>query len=239
MVKKNLFLYTFIILIVILIGLFVFDFFYRTLYYKNHIKECKTKDTFCGIQIINISIPNDYIPKLKDIGNKFGKRIEILKKHQKNIPSKTLIEKMPDIENWYNSLAPIVSNYIGEKVIALDNSIQTRLSLVVYEKEGDYIDWHFDTNHYTGRFFTLLVPITLEPSCGNYQYKNEDERDIDIEINKNQAILFEGDKIFHRGKALCRDDYRVILSLTFVTSRDMNMWNYTMHKIKEFGIFGK
>ena len=81
--------------------------------------------------------------------------------------------------------------------------------------------------------------VKVEVEAMKVKDENEDEKDVDIEIHKNQAILFEGDKVFHRGKALCKDDYRVILSLTFVTSREMNLWNYTMHKIKEIGIFGK
>ena len=55
---------------------------------------------------------------------------------------------------------------------------------------------------------------------------------------KRLYILFEGDKVFHRGKMLCKDQFRVILSLIYVTSDYMNPWNYAMHKIKEFGIYG-
>ena len=122
--------------------------------------------------------------------------------------------------------------------MALDDTIKTRMTLVVYNQEGDFIDWHFDTNHYSKRFFTLLIPVTLEKTCGNYQYKDEDEKDTDVELVKGQALLFEGDKVYHRGKMLCSGQNRVILSFTFVTSDTMNLWNYTMHKIKELGVYG-
>ena len=55
---------------------------------------------------------------------------------------------------------------------------------------------------------------------------------------KRLYILFEGDKVFHRGKMLCKEQFRVILSLIYVTSDYMNPWIYAMHKIKEFGIYG-
>ena len=37
---------------------------------------------------------------------------------------------------------------------------------------------------------------------------------------------------------LCKEQFRVILSLIYVTSDYMNPWIYAMHKIKEFGIYG-
>jgi len=229
----------FVVIILTILSLFIFDFLYRTLHYTNHIKECSTTDKFCGLQVINLSFPEKHISKLLEISELHGKRVEIPKKHQKNISNKILSNEMPEINEYYKECSIIVSKYIGSDVTPLPNDIQNRMTLVVYEKEGDYIDWHFDTNHYEGRFFTLLIPITLEPTCGNYQYKNEEEKDTDVEINKGQAILFEGDKVYHRGKMLCKDQHRVILSMTFVTSQKMNTWNYTMHKIKEFGIYGQ
>jgi hypothetical protein len=117
--------------------------------------------------------------------------------------------------------------------------IKTRICLVVYEKEGDYIDWHFDTNHYNGRFFTLLIPVSTESTCGNYVYKDHTEVEQILEVEKSQAIFFEGDKVFHRGKELCANQRRVILSLTFVTDYSMNVWNYCLHKVKELGVLGK
>jgi len=243
MAKKTNFFFYFLVALSIITAitlcLFIFDFLYRTLYYKNLLKDCPSTDNFCGLQIINLSIPDPYVNKLVKISEDHGVRVEIPKKHQKNISSKILLNQMPEINDYYKQCTNIVSNYIGEPVKTLGSDIQNRMTLVVYEKEGDYIDWHFDTNHYEGRFFTLLIPITLEPTCGNYQYKDHTEKDVDVEINKGQAILFEGDKVYHRGKMLCKEQHRVILSLTFVTSDTMNTWNYAMHKIKEFGIYGK
>jgi hypothetical protein len=239
MIKKNIVLIGFAVLVLTVIGLFIFDFLYRTLKYENHLKDCPKSDKFCGLQIINLSLPEKYVSKMLEISEIHGKRIEIPRKHQKNISSKILNSEMPEINDYYSECSLVISKYIGADVKPLPNDTQNRMSLVVYEKEGDYIDWHFDTNHYEGRFFTLLVPITLEPTCGNYQYKDHTEKDTDVEINKGQAILFEGDKVYHRGKMLCKDQHRVILSMTFVTSGKMNTWNYTMNKIKEYGIYGQ
>lgn len=215
------------------------DLLYRTLFYKNYLKTCVDKDSFCGIQVINLSLPEEYRSKLLKLSETNGIRIEIPKKHQKNISYNELKKEVPDIDDWYESLSSVLSPYIDETLKVVPKDIKTRICLVVYEKEGDYIDWHFDTNHYNGRFFTLLIPISTEATCGNYVYKDHNEKEEIIEVEKSQAIFFEGDKVYHRGKELCANQRRVILSLTFVTDDSMNIWNYCLHKVKELGVFGK
>ena len=231
--------YTPIVLILILSLAFGIDFLYRTLFYRDHLTECIANDSFCGIQIINLTIPPEFVDTMLELSITEGTRIEIPKKHQKNIPSSTLEKNIPELEEWYNSIPTILYNYVGTELTVVPSDIKTRIVLVVYEKEGDYIDWHFDTNHYDGRFFTLLVPITTEETCGSYQYRNHNGVEQSLELSKGQAIFFEGDKVFHRGKELCANERRVILSMTFVTDTHMNYWNHTMHKIKELGVFGK
>jgi len=189
--------------------------------------------------VINLSLPEQFRKKLLELSKTHGKRIEIPKKAQKNISYGILKKELPDIDEWYNSLPMTLSPYIDETLKVVPEDIQTRICLVVYEKEGDYIDWHFDTNHYDGRFFTLLVPVSTEATCGNYMYRDHNENEKVLEVEKSQAILFEGDKVYHRGRELCANQRRVILSMTFVTSDYMNPWNYCLHKVKELGIFGK
>lgn len=236
--KFNYFLIPLIVFVLIVIA-FIIDFLYRTLYYRNHLKTCIDKDSFCGIEIINLSLPEQFRNKLLKISETKGKRIEIPKKYQKNISYDELKKELPDIDEWYNSLPMVLSPYLNDTLKVVPSDIKTRICLVVYEKEGDYIDWHFDTNHYDGRFFTLLVPVSTESTCGNYVYRDHNENEQIVEVEKSQAIFFEGDKVYHKGKELCANQRRVILSMTFVTNDTMNLWNYCLHKIKELGVFGK
>jgi hypothetical protein len=230
-------LYSIVILLIILIIYFFYDFYCRTLIYKNYLKDCNTT-SFCGIKVIDLHLPHEYRYKLLDLAKNKGVRIEMYKKKQKNISYNEVSKAIYGIESWYNSISYTISSVIGEKVIPLNKEFKNRLSLIVYEKEGDYIDWHFDTNHFEGRYFTLLVPVTFKKTCGNYVFKNKDEQDITLELQENQAILFEGDKVYHAGKKLCNNQFRAILSLTFITNDKMNTWNYLMNSIKQFGIFG-
>jgi hypothetical protein len=203
-------------------------------------KNCpKDSDNFCYIKKIPLSIPKEYIAPLLLISQEEGKRIEIIKKRQKSISIKRLEARLPEIVEWYKTLPSVISEVVGTAVQITPIDQPNSLSLVVYEKEGDFIDWHFDTNHYSGRYFTLLIPVTFEPTCGNYQYKDADEEVQTVELKVGEAVLFEGDRVFHRGKELCRDQRRVILSCTFTTSQYIPPSEIAINTVKNLGVFGE
>jgi len=227
-------------IILLLVITFVIYFLYRTTYYINYLKNCpENSKEFCYIKKIPLKLPKDYIAPLLLISNEEGKRVEIYKKKRKAISVKRIQSRFPEIVEWYKNLPPYISEIIGTQVQIIPIEQGNSLSLVVYEKEGDYIDWHFDTNHYNGRYFTLLVPVTFEATCGNYEYKNKEEENTTLELQDGEAILFEGDKIFHRGKELCKNQRRVVLSCTFSTSQDMPPQEVAINTVKNWGIFGE
>lgn len=237
--NKNILFYVFVLLIVLIVG-FVVYFMYRTTYYINYLKNCPSDpETFCYIKKIPLEMPAKFIAPLLLISSEEGKRVEIYKKKQKAISVKRIEARFPEVVEWYKGLPDYISQIIGTRVQILPIEQGNSLSLVVYEKEGDHIDWHFDTNHYNGRYFTLLIPVTFEPTCGNYQYKDRDEKEVTLELEKGEAILFEGDKIFHRGKELCKNQRRVVLSCTFSTSQDMPPQEVLINTVKNWGIFGE
>lgn len=230
----------FALIVILSIIIFAAYFLFRTIHYHNHMKNCpKDSDNFCYIKKIPLSIPKEYIAPLLLISQEEGKRIEIIKKRQKSISIKRLEARLPEIVEWYKTLPSVISEVVGTAVQITPIDQPNSLSLVVYEKEGDFIDWHFDTNHYSGRYFTLLIPVTFEPTCGNYQYKDADEEVQTVELKVGEAVLFEGDRVFHRGKELCRDQRRVILSCTFTTSQYIPPSEIAINTVKNLGVFGE
>lgn len=229
------------VILVTIITAFILQFMYRTTFYVNHLKSCNpatSGEKFCHIKKFPLEMPPEFYEPLLTIARQEGVRIEIPKKRQKAIRCQTLAVKLPQILEWYKSLEPTVSEIIGDKVMITPLKEPNSLCLVVYEREGDYIDWHFDTNHYDGRYFTMLIPVTKEPTCGNYQYKDADEKVQDVELKRGEAVIFEGDRVFHRGKELCKNQVRVILSCTFTTSQEISPQEVVLQTAKNIGIFG-
>ena len=235
---SSLFLLVFLIVITAMCLLMVY-FVFRTTYYVNYLTECNPKAPFCYIKKIKLSIPNEFLGPLDEIAQREGTRVEIYKKRQKAVSIQKLQANLPEIVEWYKGLTRQISEAIGEEVKVTPLNQPNSLSLVVYEKEGDFIDWHFDTNHYNGRYFTLLLPVTTAPTCGNYQYRNAMGETETLYLQQGEAILFEGDRVFHKGKELCKNQRRVVLSCTFTSSHTITPPEAILNFIKNWGIFGE
>ena len=235
---SSLFLLVFLIIITAMCLLMVY-FVFRTTYYVNYLTECNPKAPFCYIKKIKLSIPNEFLAPLDEIAQREGTRVEIYKKRQKAVSIQKLQANLPEIVEWYKGLTRQISEAIGEEVKVTPLNQPNSLSLVVYEKEGDFIDWHFDTNHYNGRYFTLLLPVTTAPTCGNYQYRNAMGETETLYLQQGEAILFEGDRVFHKGKELCKNQRRVVLSCTFTSSHTITPPEAILNFIKNWGIFGE
>ena len=235
---SSLFILVFLIVITAMCLLMVY-FVFRTTYYVNYLTECNPKAPFCYIKKIKLSIPNEFLAPLDEIAQREGTRVEIYKKRQKAVSIQKLQANLPEIVEWYKGLTRQISEAIGEEVKVTPLNQPNSLSLVVYEKEGDFIDWHFDTNHYNGRYFTLLLPVTTAPTCGNYQYRNAMGETETLYLQQGEAILFEGDRVFHKGKELCKNQRRVVLSCTFTSSHTITPPEAILNFIKNWGIFGE
>jgi hypothetical protein len=113
----------------------------------------------------------------------------------------------------------------------------TSCAIIIYEKENDWINYHYDYNYYNGRFFTVLIPITTNLTCTKFEFKvNNQLKKIDL---VNNSIIFEGNYLWHSGSKLCKDQYRAILSCQFVTDNTMNLINRFRIKLKDYAFIGK
>lgn len=207
----------------------------------NKIITCKNKKDFCGIKLIDLSLSNEFINKLLELSDmsSLRKRVNIGdSKAGETIPCNVLLKQIPYIQSWYNNLCMDISEIIGEKVYTTPTTNPTTMSLLVYNQKGDHISWHYDINFYKGRFFTLLIPITNEDTCTNYEYMDENQQKRVQPVKLGQAILFEGDKVFHRASKLCDGEKRVILSLQFVTNPCISIVNKILLRIKDIAYIG-
>ena len=210
---------------------------YLTKHYINTFPDCDPEKPFCNIKVIPLALPDKFIQPLMEMSKVDGKRLDMPEKKQKAISLQRIQVKQPGVVDWYQSLAPVVSAQLGFPVHCTSLSQPNTLSLVVYEREGDYIDWHYDLNTYKGRFFTCLIPVSFEPTCGKYLYKNAQEKVEAIELERGQALVFEGDKVYHRSAKLCAGQRRILLSCTFVTNVEFNPFRLAYHRLKNFGSF--
>jgi hypothetical protein len=156
------------------------------------------------------------------------------------ISTQNIINNSPKLIDYYkNELCDMVSRQLNLKLFPTDLNLPTSCAILIYDKEGDWINWHYDYNYYDGRFFTLLIPITNELTCTEFQFLDDNNEIKSINLTNNNAICFEGNYLYHRASKLCKNQKRVILSCQFVTNNNMSFINKLRIKVKDFAYTGK
>ncbi|PNH01887.1 hypothetical protein TSOC_012190 [Tetrabaena socialis] len=200
--------------------------------------------TFCDMALIELA-PSEIWPdlgvQLLDLAldPQNGKRVVIPGwKAGRTIATAELLAKCPVVSQMYEDLERPLSRVIGERVSGTPLDLPTSCSLLVYEQTGDFINWHYDVNYFNGRFFTLLIPITPDNTCTTYKHQASPTTEVIVRIPEGRALLFEGEHVFHMATPICEGQVRVILSMQFVTSRDVNTWKRLLMRVKDVAYVG-
>jgi hypothetical protein len=157
----------------------------------------------------------------------------------------TLIAKAPAIVAFYHASAvqDVVSRLIGAPAHPTPIYDQSSLSLLIYNKPGDHIGWHFDHNFYRGRHFTVLLTIenvghaarglshgVLKARLG--------EREVEVASAPNTLIVFEGACVRHKVTPIEEGERRLILSMTYCTDPRATWWQGMARRFKDTAYFG-
>ena len=142
------------------------------------------------------------------------------------------------IDFYKNQLCKIVSKQINLPLFPTDLLLPTTCAILIYDEEGDWINWHYDYNYYDGRFFTVLIPITNNLTCTQFEFKNDKNEIKSVNLINNNSICFEGNYLYHRASKLCQNEKRVILSCQYVTNNNMSFLNKMRLKLKDFAYTG-
>jgi hypothetical protein len=103
------------------------------------------------------------------------------------ITTENVSKYAPNLIDFYkNDLIKIVSEQIGLNLYTTDLSFPTSCAILIYDREGDWINWHYDYNYYNGRFFTVLIPITNDQTCTEFQFKDKQNQVKSVNLTNNK-----------------------------------------------------
>ena len=192
------------------------------------------QDSFCDIETLDIRVPEAVRESCLELvrDETKGSRVSVpFWKSGRTIPSRALTRSTIE---YYSSLERVVSEAVGTSVYTTPLDKPTSVAVLVYEKEGDFINWHYDVNYFKGRFFTLLLPLTTNATCTTFRFMNRDKQQEDVVLEDGTAILFEGEKVFHMATKLCADQERAILSMQFSTDPAFrSLSSLLLHTVKD------
>jgi hypothetical protein len=137
-----------------------------------------------------------------------------------------------------------LSRIVGVPLCPTPFSDNSSLSVLLYDRPGDHIGWHFDHNFYRGRHFTVLIGIEntnhdgTALSAARLLVKKRGGGQIELQTPPNMLILFEGANTLHKVTPLREGERRVILSMTYCTDPTNSRVQEVARKIKDTAFFG-
>jgi hypothetical protein len=156
-----------------------------------------------------------------------------------------LIREAPAITGLFHSasLQRFVSQIVGEPVGPTPLNDQSSLSILIYDRPGDHIGWHYDHNFYRGRHFTLLLPvINAGRAAGGLSHAQLaariDGRETPIATAPNSLILFEGAKVLHKVSPIIEGERRTVISMTYCADPRASVLQSVARRIKDTAFFG-
>lgn len=161
------------------------------------------------------------------------------------IAYETLISSAPALVALYHSKAfrNFISRLVGVAVQPTPINDQSSLSVLVYDKPGDHIGWHYDHNFYRDRHFTVLLMLTNEGYAADGLSHGETRariggEEIAVRARPNTLTVFEGARVLHKATPIEADELRVVLSMTYCVDPRARWWQGVSRRIKDTAYFG-
>jgi len=157
----------------------------------------------------------------------------------------TLIGAAPAIVACYHAagLQDAVARLVGTAIVPTPINDQSSLSVLVYNKPGDHIGWHYDHNFYRGRHFTVLLAIhNVGQAAHGLSHAVLKARlpggEIEIATAANTLVVFEGARVRHSVTPIHAGERRIVLSMTYCTDPRSTWWQGWSRRLKDTAFFG-
>jgi hypothetical protein len=157
----------------------------------------------------------------------------------------TLLAHTPAIVSLYHDprFQDFVAGVVGERLVPTPIQDQSSLSLLIYDRPGDHIGWHYDHNFYWGRHFTVLLSLVNEGhASGKLSHATlmakTRGREISIRTPPNTLVVFEGARILHKVTPILEGEKRIILSMTYCTDPRASVLQGIVRRGKDMAFFG-
>jgi hypothetical protein len=157
----------------------------------------------------------------------------------------TLIAQAPAIAALYHSVSfrEFISRLAGVPVQPTLINDQSSLSVLVYNKPGDHIGWHYDHNFYRGRHFTVLIMLVNEGHAAGGLSHGETHaklggQEIAVCATPNMLTVFEGACVLHKATPVEAGERRIVLSMTYCADPRARWWQGVSRRVKDTAYFG-
>jgi len=117
-------------------------------------------------------------------------------------------------------------------------------ALYFYTEAGDHMGYHYDTSYYTGARYTVLFGLVQDSSsrllCRLHTRRpGHPPVEMAVATEPGSMVIFNGDKVYHGVSPSREGERRVVLTMEYVTSREMGRTQRLFSNLKDaFAYFG-
>ena len=152
----------------------------------------------------------------------------------------------PALYGLYRSeaLRAFLSRLTGAALQTCPNDDPHACALYFYTEPGDHMGHHYDTSYYRGARYTVLVGLVQDSSSRlvcrlHTRTPGRAPRDLAIATTPGSLVVFNGDRVYHGVSPSRSGERRIVLSLEYVTSREMGRLSRAFSNLKDaFAYFG-
>lgn len=177
-------------------------------------------------------LPKDVLAKVKEEADLVRPRIVRKRvpgyKKSGSVNYFDLMEQAPNILALYKNpaLITMLSQLAGAPLLPCPDDDPHAAAIYYYTEDGDGIGWHYDSSHYAGERYTVLIGLVNKTSraqliCQPYRKINGPELELRLSTNPGMFIFFNGNKIYHSVSPIGPDEERIVLTLEYVTNPHM------------------
>lgn len=158
-----------------------------------------------------------------------------------------LREEAPVFLDLYRSPAFIgaLNRIIGAAVMRCPEHDPHACALYYYTEPGDHIGFHYDTSYYKGARYTILLGLVDRAQqcklvCQLYKdMPGREMKEVALVTQPGDLVIFNGDKLWHAVTPLGEREYRVVLTMEYVTNPEMGPFKRVYSNLKDaFAYFG-
>ncbi len=201
------------ILIILLILLLIKD---TVSFNKHKFKKCKKEEKICNWKKGKVSIPSEIINSYKKLFEHQTCKSFINRKGCA-VSKGDVLKFLPDIQKFYFDFGKQISKDYNKTFFPVIND-PLSITILSYDREGDHIDFHYDSNIYLGETYTVLVPLTSNKTCSQLEIQISDKKKVQIPLKIGEYFIFKSDSVYHRVTPSCEQDVRHVLSFVYTTN---------------------
>lgn len=152
-------------------------------------------------------------------------RSEILNNNQELF--NVIQNNIPEIENF-------CSNLVGKNLQMADcTQEQYCWFLRLYNKDGHYLDWHFDNNFTNGVRYTYVLNLYVsECNTSSFMTKDIDNKVVVLDSKTGEGVFYNGSKIKHSISKQTNNCVRISLIIPLYENPHMNWFGSLRKKVR-------